>query len=335
MLRMALSAASFVLPFLLGPAAHAADDRSLDLSNVTLTVGTPNKTGLQRELIASGEDQNTPYKIKWAVFDSTPPLTEALRAGRVDIGGGGDTGVLFAIAHGAKIAILGATRYGAPSGSSILVPNDSPLKTVADLKGRKIALPHFTAQHYQLAMALQKAGVPWDDKLILNLNTSDGLSALNNGQVDAFVVWDPNAAIAQTQYAARVLAPLDEAVTTAGMLYTPAQDLTDPAKKAALQDLTRRIIRANAWVDTHPDEWTEQMSRMAQIPVAAARLTVSRAHLHYEPADTPDIIEAWQKEIVYFRSIKVFDSDFQIKDYIAPDFVGVVQSETQKLAAGQ
>jgi sulfonate transport system substrate-binding protein len=334
MLRTALSAASLVLPLILGLAAHAADGPSPDLSNVTLTVGTPNKTGLQRELIASGEDRNTLYKIKWAVFDSTPPLTEALRAGRVDIGGGGDTGVLFAIAHGAKIAILGATRFNGRSGSSILVRNDSPLKTLADLRGKKVALPHFTAQHYQLAMALQQAGIPWDEKLILNLNTSDGLSALINNQVDAFIVWDPNAAIAQTQYGARILAALDEAVTSAGMLYTPAQDLADPAKKAALQDLTRRIS-AHAWVNAHPDEWAEQMSRMAQIPAAAARLTISRAHTYYEPANTPENVEAWQKEIEYFRSIKVFDADFQIKDYIAPDFDVVIQNETQKLAVGQ
>jgi len=314
--------------------AQAAEPVQHDLSGVTLVVGTPNKTGLQRELIASGEDQHTPYTIKYAVFDSTPPLTEALRAGRVDIGGGGDTGVLFAIAHGAKIAVLGATRYSGQSGSAILVLKDSPLQSLADLKGKTIALPHYTVQHYQLARALEQAQVPWDDKLILNLDTSDGLSALVNKRVDAFVVWDPNAAIAETAYGARALQHLDRNVTTFGMLYTNAADLADPAKAAALKDLTRRIIRAQAWVGSHPDLWSEQMTKLSQVPQAAAQLTVSRSDIRYVPATSPDIVAAWQQEIGYFRSIGVFKDDFQIRDDIAADFDSVITSENASVAGG-
>ncbi|URK86343.1 ABC transporter substrate-binding protein (plasmid) [Rhizobium sp. RCAM05350] len=182
-------------------AALTQDTAAPDLLAVTITVGTPNKTGLHRQLLASGEAENLPYKIKWADFDSTPPLVEALRAGHVDIAAGGDTGVLFGIANGLKISILAATLERKESGSAILVRGDSPLKTVGELKGRKVALPYFTKQHYQFAKALEVAGVPWDEKLILRLNTTDGLSALVNGQVDAFVVWDPNTAIAQQQHA--------------------------------------------------------------------------------------------------------------------------------------
>lgn len=298
-----------------------------DLSQVTIVVGTPNKTGLERELIASGEDKGTPYAIKWAVFDSTLPLTEALRAGRVDIAAGGETGVLFAIAHGAQIAVLGATRYNGPSGSAILVRKDSPLQSVSDLRGAAIALPYYTAQHYQLAKALDKAGIPWDSRKILNLDTSNGLFSLLSGRVDAFVVWDPNVAIAQTEHGARVVAFLDRAVQPAGMLYANAADLRDPAKTAALKDLTRRILRARAWVNAHPDIWAAQMSSIAQVPLAAARLTVSRATARYLPADTPDVLAGWQQEIAYFHTIGLFGRTFDIKDNLAPGFDDIINAE--------
>lgn len=302
-----------------------------DLSNVTITVGTPNKIGLHRQLIASGEADGVPYKIKWADFDSTPPLVEALRAGHVDIAAGGDTGVLTAISNGVKVTILAATWERKESGSAILVRGDSTLKTVADLKGHKVALPYFTKQHYQFARALEKAGVPWDEKLILNLNTTDGLSALVNGQVDAFVVWDPNTAIAQEDHGARILQSLSKVIDTANVLYAPPSSLEDPARKAALQDLTRRIIRSQAWVNTHPKEWSEQVSKLSQISIAAATLQSSRSLLEFVPATDADVLAGWHEEIAFLHKTGQFRKEFNVEDYVSKDFGAVINDENKKL----
>lgn len=314
-----------------GPAL--AQGTAIDLSKVTLTVGTPNKTGLHRQLLASGEAEGAPYKIVWADFDSTPPLIEALRAGHVDIAAGGETGVFLGIANGVKISILAASHERAASGSAILVRKDAPFKTVADLKGRKIALPWFTKQHYQLALALQAAGVPWDDKLVLRLNTTDGLSALVNGQVDAFVVWDPNAAIAETQHGARVLQPLKPVVDAPGVLYAPTSSLQDPARAAALKDLVRRIIRAQAWVLANPAVWTEQVARLSNISLEAARLSNGRSAPYYAPADEPATLAAWQKEIDFFAAAGQFRRPFKAADHVVADFGPVVAQEAQRVAA--
>ncbi|WP_206243933.1 ABC transporter substrate-binding protein [Novosphingobium terrae] len=303
-----------------------------DLSDVTIIVGTPNKTGLRRQLTAAGETTNLPYKIEWAVFDSTPPLTEALKAGKVDIGGGGETGVLFAIANGAKIAVLAGTEMRDPDKAvEVLVPADSPAHSLADLRGRKIALPYYTAQHYELARALDKAGLPWDRKLILNLNTVDGLSALVNRQVDALIVWDPNAAVAQTRFHARGIGSLRAIVPTAGMLYAAQASVEDPRKKKALQDLTRRIIRAQAWVNDHPEQWAQEMATQAQIPLPAARLTVSRNNADYLPAGDKDVVDRWQKEVDYFHQQGQFQTAFNIRDHLAPGFDAIVADENAKL----
>jgi sulfonate transport system substrate-binding protein len=302
-----------------------------DLSDVVIVVGTPNKTGLRRELAASGEAENLPYKVEWAVFDSTPPLTEALKAGKVDIGGGGETGVIFALANGARISVLAAAVLEpAVQAGDILVRKDSAIRGIADLRGKRIALPYHTAQHYQLARALDKAGIPWDRKLILNLNTVDGLSALLNHQVDAFVVWDPNAAIAQVQFGARGIGSLRSAAPTAGMLYAATSSVEDPRKNLALRDITRRIIRAQAWVRAHPGEWAREMSKQAQIPLAAAELSVARNRQAYLPA--PEAIDRWQQEIDYFRQQGQIRNGFSIRDHVAPGFAAVVADETARLS---
>jgi sulfonate transport system substrate-binding protein len=303
-----------------------------DLSGITVTVGTPNKTGLHRQLLASGEANGTPYKIEWADFDSTPPLVEALRAGHVDIAAGGDTGVLTAIANGAKITILAGWVERKEGGSAILVRGDSPLKTVADLKGKKVALPHFTKQHYQFARALEEAGLPWDKNLILNLNTTDGLSALVNGQVDAFVVWDPNTAIAQKQHGALILQNLARVVDTPNVLYAPTSGYADPLKRAALEDLTRRIIRAQAWVNNHPKEWSEQVAKLSQISLDAAQLQAGRSSVEFVPATNEDAIAGWQKEVSFFNKSGQFRKEFDVRDVVAKDFDDIVDSENKKLA---
>lgn len=310
----------------------ASAQSASDISSVTITIGTPNKTGLHRQLIAAGEIDNVPYKIKWADFDSTPPLVEALRAGRVDIAAGGDTGVLSAIANGVKVTILAASWERKESGSAILVRGDSDLSKVADLKGRKVALPYFTKQHYQFAKALEQAGVPWDSKLILNLNTTDGLSALINGQVDAFVVWDPNTAIAQQQHGARILQSLSKVIDTAGVLYAPTSSLADPARKVALEDLTRRIIRAQAWVNAHPHEWSTQIAKLSQISPDAANLQASRSSVEYAPATDANALKGWQQEVAYFHQSGQFKNEFKVEDYVAKDFDDVIDGENKKLA---
>lgn len=316
------------------PSPQAITGDPTDLSDVVLVVGTPNKTGLRRQLLASGEAENLPYKVEWAVFDSTPPLTEALKAGKVDIGGGGETGVLFALANGARIKILAANiAEDVDSKSEVLVRGDSPINSIADLRGRKIALPYYTAQHYQLARALDKENIPWDRKLILNLNTVDGLSALVNRQVDAFVVWDPNAAIAEVQFGARGIASLRNVAPTAGVLYAAEASVEDPRKKRALQDLVRRIIRAQAWVDRNPQQWANDIATNAQIPLEAALLSVKRGGSRYAPVTDADVLSRWQQEIDYFHKQGLFRQRFDISDHIAPEFEETVRDESARVAA--
>jgi ABC-type nitrate/sulfonate/bicarbonate transport systems, periplasmic components len=156
--------------------------------------------------------------------------------------------VFFGAANGADVVLLAGGR-GSPTGQSrILVKNGSPITTVADLRGKEIAMPLYTVPHYPLSVALDRAGLAWSDVQAVNLNTTDGLTAFNSGNVDAFVIWDPNAAVVETQHDGRTLQELGYVVNPASAFYARAAAVGDPAKKAALEDLTRETINAQAGV---------------------------------------------------------------------------------------
>lgn len=318
-----------------GPAETARNaDGSIDLSSVELVVGSPCKTCLQQILKASGEDKDVAYKLEYADFDSTGPLIEALKADRVDVGLGGETGVFFGLANGAEISFLAGVAELDRAGSEILVKGDSPLRTVADLRGKKVALPFYTKEHYQFAKTLEAAGLAWGDVTVLDMDTTAGLSALNNGDVDAFAVWDPNSAVAETEYGARSLANMLDAANLPNALYARNGALADPGKKAALEDLTRRVTRAHAWMNTNRDPWAQGVTDLSSIPAAASKLATSRSTVQVVPVDTK-VVEGWQGEVDYFFDQKQFTTNFAVKDHVAVGFDQIVSDELKKLGAQQ
>src|SRR6202012_5498965 len=144
------------------------------------------------------------YRVSWTEFPSGPPLLEALNVGALDFGVTGETPPIFAQAAGAPLVYL-AYDPPAPQGEAILVPKDSPLKSVADLRGKKVAFNKGSNVHYLLVKALEKAGLKYTDITPTFLAPSDALAAFSRGAVDAWVIWDPYEAAAEASTGARIL----------------------------------------------------------------------------------------------------------------------------------
>src|SRR3989442_13286564 len=157
------------------------------------------KGTLEDKLKAAG------YKVVWTEFPSGPPLLEALNVGAIDFGNTGEAPPIFAQAAGAPIQYV-AYEPPAPKGEAILVPKDSPLKTVADLKGKKVALNKGSNVHYLLVKALEKAGVKYSEVELAFLAPADARAAFERGAVDAWVIWDPFQSAAEAATGARTLA---------------------------------------------------------------------------------------------------------------------------------
>jgi sulfonate transport system substrate-binding protein len=145
------------------------------------------------------------FGVKWVEFPAGPQLLEGLNVGAVDIGFVGEAPPIFAQAAGARFYYIGHDP-AAPRAEALLVPRDSPIRTVAELKGRKIALNKGSNVHYLLVKLLEKHGLKPSDITPVYLAPADARAAFESRNVDAWVIWDPFTAAAERQIGARILA---------------------------------------------------------------------------------------------------------------------------------
>jgi sulfonate transport system substrate-binding protein len=144
-------------------------------------------------------------KVSWIEFPAGPQLLEALSAGSLEFGLTGDSPPVFAQAAGKELVYVGA-EPPKPDSSAILVLRDSPLTTLADLKGKKIALQKGSSAHYLLVRAVEKAGLQWSDITPIYLTPADARAAFERKSVDAWAIWDPFYSATQLSIQARALA---------------------------------------------------------------------------------------------------------------------------------
>lgn len=144
-------------------------------------------------------------KVSWIEFPAGPQLQEALSVGSLEFGLTGDSPPVFAQAAGKDLLYVGA-EPPKPDSSAILVLKDSPVKKLADLKGRKIALQKGSSAHYLLVRAVEKAGLQWSDIQPVYLAPADARAAFERRSVDAWAIWDPYYAATELAIQPRVLA---------------------------------------------------------------------------------------------------------------------------------
>ena len=149
--------------------------------------------------------------VRWVEFEFGPPLLEALGAGAIDYGYTGDAPPIFAQAAHANL-LYAATIPTRGYGQAIVVPAGSPIKDIAALRGRKVAVARGSSAHNLLVAALESVQVPWTAITPVYLAPPDAASAFARGAVDAWSIWDPFFAIAELKQKARAL-PLDRKVS--------------------------------------------------------------------------------------------------------------------------
>ncbi len=165
---------------------------------------------------------------------------------------------------------------GNVTSDAFLVPGDSPLKEVADLKGRKVAVAKGSSAHGQVLLTLRKAGLSTKDVTLNFLQPSDAYAAFTQKQVDAWAVWDPYTAQAELEAGARVLATGEG--TSNGYTFQVAGTaaLSDAGKNSAIKDLLIRLAKAQQWADTHREEWARAWAEETGLKIEVARAAVDR-----------------------------------------------------------
>lgn len=257
------------------------------------------KGGLRALLDAAGELNGLAYDIAWTEFPAAAPLAEALNAGAVDCGPIGDAPVIFALASGAPIKVIGANRSD-PYGTAVVVRPDAPLKTAADLKGRRIGTTRGSIGHFVTLKALDAAGLAPDDVSFRFLPPADTMLALASGSIDAWATWEPYTALAETSGRARVL--VSGRGLWSGLSYLAATDAAVAAKRDVLRDFLQRVVRAQAWSYQHADAFSAALARIVGIPQPAAKLQFERRRTRWLPIDAAVIAEQQRTADFYLKA---------------------------------
>ncbi|WP_336749528.1 sulfonate ABC transporter substrate-binding protein [Pantoea vagans] len=142
--------------------------------------------------------------VHWIEFPAGPQMLEGLNIGSIDLAATGDAPPTFAQAAQADLVYLGHSPAN-PKTEAIVVPADSPIKSVADLKGKRVALNKGSDVNYLLVTALEQAGLTYKDITPVYLPPADARAAFQRGAVDAWVIWDPYYAEVEANAHARLI----------------------------------------------------------------------------------------------------------------------------------
>ena len=228
------------------------------------------------------------YRVQWSEFPSGPPLMEALNAGAVDFGSAGETPPIFAQAASDALTYV-AHEPAAPKGEAILVPKASPIQSVADLRGKKVALNKGSNVHYLLVRALEAAGLTLADITPVYLAPADARAAFERGAVDAWVIWDPYFAAAEAGGNARVLADGTGLVPN-HQFYLSSKSFA-AENGAALDAIVAAVAEVEAWAKDNTDAVAKELSPSVGIPAPILSVALKRQTYGIRPLDEAVIRE--------------------------------------------
>lgn len=236
------------------------------------------------------EERLKPLGIRpeWREFPGGPQLLEALNVKAIDFGVAGETPPIFAQSAGVQLVYL-AYEPPAPAGEAIVVHKDSPIRSVADLKGRKVALNKGSNVHYLLVRALETAGLAYADIQPVFLPPADARAAFDGKSVDAWVIWDPFLAAVEVASGARIL---QDATGLAGnrQFY-----LGDRSFAEANPKVVEAILAAIEAIDRETNGATDAAARdlgpAVGLPVAILERALSRQTWGVKPLDAAVVAE--------------------------------------------
>jgi sulfonate transport system substrate-binding protein len=212
--------------------------------------------------------------VTWTEFNAGPVQLEALNVGAIDFGDVGEAPPIFAQAAGAPLVYVGAT-VPRPKLEAIIVPKDSTIKTIADLKGKKVAFNKGSNVQYFLVKLLETNGLKYSDVQSIFLPPADARAAFEKGAVDAWIIWDPFLAAAQKTLDARILADASGVVNNRGYYFSSRDFATHniDALKIAIEE----INAIDTWASKNQSAAAAELSAVLGLDKSITALYLSRA----------------------------------------------------------
>jgi sulfonate transport system substrate-binding protein len=298
--------------------ASASASSSVDLSSVTLNVGDQKGTGAEAVLSATSLLNTLPFKVNWSDFTSGPPMLQAMASGSVDVGGVGDAPPVFAASGGEAVEIVGARQTNGDQ-DAVVVPKGSPITSIQQLKGKKIAYGSGSSANYNLLTVLNKAGLTTKDVTLVNLQPANALAAFTSGSVEAWDIWPPYVQQVVAQNGARVIATGSAYGNPYSFEVASKSAVANPNKAAAIRSYLAILNKAYVWTATHPEQWAAAWGKAAGLPTSIM-LTAAKTDATTPVAITDDTTTAEQKLVDQFFAAGLIPTKVDMKDYITDQF---------------
>jgi sulfonate transport system substrate-binding protein len=252
--------------------------------------------------------------VKWTEFPAGPQLLEGLNVGSIDFGTVGEAPPIFAQAAGANLVYVG-NEPPSPGSEAIVVPKGSTLRSLADLKGKKIALNKGSNVHFLLVKALEKAGIAYADIQPVYLPPADARAAFERGAVDAWVIWDPFLAAAEKQLGARVLVD-GKGLVANHQFYLAARGFAEQHPEL-VRIVLDELAKVDEWGRTHQQEVSTILAAQTGLPADVVALAAQRYAYGVKPV-TPEVLKAQQNIADTFHSLKLIPKPIVVRDAQPP-----------------
>ena len=248
--------------------------------------------------------------VKWIEFPAGPQLLEGLNVGSIDVGYVGEAPPVFAQAAGADFVYVG-NDPAAPLAEAIVVPKDSAIKSVADLKGRKIVLNKGSNVHYLLVRALENAGLKFSDVQAVYLAPADARAAFERGAVDAWVIWDPFLAAVEKQTGARILAD-GRGLVNNYQYYLAARPFAEKYPRI-LRALFEDSVAEGAWLKANLKQAAALVAPLQGLDTDVVERALSRYEFKVTPV-TQAVAAEQQKIADSFYTLKLIPKPIRIAE---------------------
>jgi len=285
---------------------------------ITLRVGDQAGTGAQALLTAAGLIDTLPFKVQWADFTSGPPMLQAMSAGDLDIGGVGDAPPVFAAAGGAKIAIVGALAND-PDSAALIVPKDSPIHSISQLKGKKIAVAQGSSADYHLLTVLNKAGLSVHDVTLDYLQPAEGLAALSSHAVDAWDIWSPFVEEAALQDGDRILVNGKGYGSNYSYEVASKSSIANPTSAKEITEYLKVLDQAHVWANTHAAGWAKTWAAATGLPTTTM-VKAAQDDQERPIAVSSSTVSAEQSLVDAFAKAGLIPSSYSFAPYTSTSF---------------
>ena len=212
-----------------------------------------------------------PPGVTRAQFASGVQIAEAINGRAIDVGGMSEIPPIFIADAPGNLVRLVAVLQADVNNQVVLVPKESTIRTLADLKGKRIGYVQATTSHYILLRLLKEAGLTWADIKPAALSPQDGLAAFQRGGLDAWVIY--GVIIQQARAAgARVLTTGLNRLSGNYVVAASVDDLADPVRRASVADYLRRYRKVLDWINADDERWNQARAAATGIPAEYYRV---------------------------------------------------------------